>query len=91
MVPLNETMALKIFDTNVPEVLESLKSARQPDSSREVGAAICWRRVVQLKETPNARNSGVEVFRGWQITCARQHVGDYPSVVLIGKERWARR
>lgn len=34
--PLSETVALKLFDTNVPQVLESLRAAQQPDSCREV-------------------------------------------------------
>lgn len=34
--PLNEELALDVFDTNVPEVLESLREAKQPDSTREV-------------------------------------------------------
>lgn len=35
-ISLSETVALELFDTSVSEVLESLRDAQQPGSSREV-------------------------------------------------------
>lgn len=35
-VPLGEAISLVAFDTNVPDVLENLRAARQPDDCRQV-------------------------------------------------------
>lgn len=35
-VPLGEAVSLLAFDANVPEVLERLRAARQPNETREV-------------------------------------------------------
>lgn len=40
-VPLGEELSLEVFDANVPEVLENLRTTQQPGTSQEVRGRRC--------------------------------------------------
>lgn len=46
-VPLGEDVSLVEFDASVPEVLQNLRAARQPNGSREV-CLLLWNYEIRL-------------------------------------------
>lgn len=56
-VPLGEDVSLVEFDASVPEVLQNLRAARQPNASREVCVCTCESKSVVI-ERGQARDIG---------------------------------
>lgn len=54
-VPLGEELSLEVFDANVPEVLENLRTTQQPGTRQEVRAKMAasfFPRDLFASETP---------------------------------------